>query len=125
MKIAGGLVREDYLRACNDGSRHGNELLLAARELIGVEILLGNDLEPVQHVAHQALPLFPADIPVRKRNVQIFVYGQVIQQMIALEDKADVPLVELAFLLCRQRVDRVTEKIILSAPGVVVHSEQV
>src|SRR4051794_1957395 len=57
MQVARRLVREDDLRVGDDGSRDGDELLLAARELVRIEILLLDDRELVEDVAHHALAL--------------------------------------------------------------------
>ena len=54
VQVACRLVGQNHLRAGDDGARHGDELLLAAGQLVRVEVLLADDLKPVQHVAHDA-----------------------------------------------------------------------
>src|SRR5215471_7822814 len=44
VEVAGWLVCQDQLRVAGYGSRHSNELLLTARELIGVKIFFADDL---------------------------------------------------------------------------------
>ena len=55
--MPGGLVGQDDFRFRDQRARHRDQLLLSAGQLIRVEILLGDDVEPVQHVADDAVPL--------------------------------------------------------------------
>ena len=101
VQVAGRLVGEDHLRVRDHRARDADQLLLAARELVRIEILLADDLEAVEDVADHALALLPADVAVRERNLEVLVDRQVVEQVIALEDEADVLLVQLRALLCR------------------------
>src|SRR6185503_21037559 len=62
VQVAGRLVSEDHLRVRDHRARDGDELLLAARQLVRVEILLADDRELVEDVAHHALALRLLDV---------------------------------------------------------------
>ena len=95
VQVAGRLVREDDLRIGDHRARHADELLLTARELIRVEILLPDDLKPIEDVGDHALALLAAHIAVRERNLEVLVHRQVVEQVVALKDEPDVLLVQL------------------------------
>ena len=77
----------------DDGARDGDELLLSARELAGIQVLLADDVEPIEDVADHAVAIGFLDVAVRQRHVEVLVHRQVIEQVIALEHEADVLLV--------------------------------
>ena len=90
VQIAGRLVRQNQFRTGDDGARNTDELLLSARELARIEILFPDDVETVERVGdHRGAFLF-SDVPIGKRDVEILVNGQVIEQMILLKDEADL-----------------------------------
>ncbi len=60
VQVAGRLVGEDHLRAGDDRAGDGDQLLLAARELVRVEVLLPDDLEAVEDVADDGLRARPS-----------------------------------------------------------------
>ena len=125
MQIAGRLVRQDQLRLGDDGAGHTDELLLATRQLAGVQVFLPDDLEPVEHVAHDRVALGPLHVAIRQRHLEILVDGQVVQQVIALKDEPDVRFVKLGALLWLHRVHRLVEQEILPSPRAVVHPQDV
>ena len=94
VEVAGRLVGEDHLGAHDHRTGDAHQLLLAARELVGEEVLLADHLEAVEGVADQRLALGALDLAVGKRHLEILVDRQVVEQMVALEDEADVLLVE-------------------------------
>ena len=67
VKIARWLISQDDARGGNDRARYPDELLLAARQLAGKEILLADDLKAIERVANNRLPIFLADVAIRKR----------------------------------------------------------
>ena len=109
----------------DDGARDGDQLLLSARELVGIEVLLADDLEAVQHVADDAVALALLDVAIGQRNVEVLVDGERIEQVIALENEAEVFLVQLHAIFFVELVDGVLDQVILTGPGAVVHAEQV
>src|SRR5947207_531467 len=62
VQIARRLVGQNDLRVRDDGPRDGDQLLLAARELIGIEVLLADDRELVEDVADHALAFGLLDV---------------------------------------------------------------
>src|SRR6185312_16961045 len=95
----------------------------AAGELVGVEVLLAYDLKAIEAVGHQTGALLGADVAVGEGYVQVFVDGQIVEQVVALEDEAHVELVQLDALLHRQRVERGAEEKQLAAPQAVEHAQ--
>ena len=70
---------------------------------VGIQVLLADDLEPVEHVADQALALGLLHVAVGERHVEVLVDRQVVEQVVALEDEADVLLLQLGALLLAER----------------------
>ncbi len=100
-------------------------MLLAARELVGIEVLLADDLKAVENIAYDAVALALFDVAVRERNVEILVHRQRIQQMVALKHEAKILLVNLHPVFLVDLVDGVVQQIVFAGPGAVVHAEQV
>ena len=111
VQVAGRLVGEDDLGVGDHRARHADQLLLAARQLARIQVLLPDNLKPVEDVGHHALPILAADVPVRERDLEILVHRQVVEQVIALEHEPDVLLVELGALLRVQPVDGLAEEV--------------
>jgi hypothetical protein len=78
MEISGGLVGEEQLRVGDQGPRHADELLLAARKLIRKEVLLADDLEAVERVRDERGALGAFDVPIRERDVEVLGDGEVV-----------------------------------------------
>ncbi len=96
VQIAGRFVSQNQLGRWQSSARAiAYQLLLSARKLIGIQILLADHVEPVERVAHDALPLRFLNVAIRERDIQVLIHSQRIQQVITLEDKADVFLVDL------------------------------
>ena len=73
---------------------------------LGYKIFLGDDLKAIQRVGHQALPLAARNVLVGKRQVDVLLHGQIVEQVIALEDHADVSLREFGTLLALHLMHR-------------------
>src|SRR5262245_37540584 len=125
VEVPRGLVGEDQLRLRDDGARDAHELLLAARELARIEVLLADDLEAIENVGHGALPLRAADVAIGERHLEVLGHGEVVEEVIALEDEADVPLAHLQPILGLQLVDLLGQEVVLARPRVIVHAEHV
>src|SRR5262245_4542639 len=80
-------------------------------------------MKAVERVAYHAGALCRLDITVRQRNVEVLVYGQVVDQMIALKHKADVLLVQFHPLLRLHLMNGTVEKIEFAGPGAVEHTQ--
>src|SRR5664280_1169512 len=63
------------------------------------------------------------DVPVRQRNVQVLVDRQVVDQVVALEDEADILLVQLHPLAGFHAVDLMAHKLEFPRPGAVQHPQ--
>src|SRR5260370_705482 len=123
VKVGGRLVGEDQLWILDDRARDANELLLAARKLVGEEILLADDVEAVEDIANQADALFVRNIFVGERDFEIFEDGEIVDEVIALEDEADVGFVQLVAFLDVEFVDGLIVKIVFAVPRAVEHAD--
>ena len=63
-------------------------------------------LEAVQNVGHHALPLLCGQILVTQRQVDVFRNRQIVQQVITLEDHADVFAGQVGTLLAVQFTEK-------------------
>src|SRR5215471_11774354 len=123
MQVSGRLVGENQPGIGYDRASNGHKLLLAAGELIRVKDLLSDDLKPIQCVGDDRLAFAALDIPVGERNVQILINSEAVQQMVLLKDKTDVPLVQLNPVFRFQFVNGLAEKVVLTLPDAVEHSD--
>ena len=123
MQVAGRLVGENQFRILDYRARHADKLLLPAGELAREQVFLSDDLEPVEAVTNQAYTLFARNVFVREGDLEILENCQVVDQVIALEDKADVGLVQLVALFDAQLVNRLFQKVELPAPRPVEHAD--
>src|SRR5215470_18306766 len=94
VEVSCWLVCQDQLRVAGYGSRHSNELLLTARELIGVKIFFADDLKAIENIGNHGSTLGARYVAIRQRHINVFLDGEVVQQMIALEDKPNVLAVQ-------------------------------
>src|SRR5579859_8120392 len=123
MQIAGGFVRQDQLRLVDHRARHAYELLLSTGELIRIEIFLADDVEPVERVAHHTGALRLLDVFVGERQIQVLGDGEIVEQVIALEDESDVLLIQIRALLAVHLVHGLAGKVILACPLIVEHAQ--
>jgi hypothetical protein len=101
----------------------GDELLLAARELVGEEVFLADDLELVEDVGDDGLRLLVLHVAVGERHFEVLPHGQAVDEVVALEDEADVPLVQLGALLVVHLVDGLAHEVVLAAPRAVEEAD--
>ena len=102
-----------------------HQLLLAAGKLAGIQVFLGHDLEAIECVGDQALPLTARNVFIRERQINVFLNREVVEQVIALEDHPDILLRQLAPLLAFQIVNRFFAKPVLACPLVVEKGKHV
>jgi hypothetical protein len=88
-----------------------------------IEIFLGDDLKTIQSIRDNGLAFASLDIAIREGNIQVLVDSQVVEQMVLLEDEADVSFVQLHAVFRFQLVDCFTKKVVLPEPIAVEHSE--
>src|SRR5258708_31738996 len=123
VEIAGGLVSEDELRILNHRAGHANQLLLSAGKLVGEEVFLADDVEAIEDVADEADALLVRNVFIGERDFEIFEDGEIVDQVIALENEADVGLVQLVAFLDIEFVDRLIVKVVFAAPRAVEHAD--
>ena len=73
MEISSRLVCQQQQRLVDHGPRDSHELLLSSGELVGKQILFGDDLETVESIRHHALALLPRNVFVGKREVDVLL----------------------------------------------------
>ena len=125
VQIAGGLVGQDERGLGDQRARHADKLLLAAGELIGIEVFFPDDLKAVEHVAHDALALLLRHVAVAEGNLQILVDREIVEQVIALEDEADVFFLQIEAFFLLQLVDGVAAEPVFALPRTVMQTEDV
>src|ERR1044072_1930423 len=89
VEIAGRLIREDEFRFRDHRPGDTHKLLLATGKLARIKVLLADNLETIERIGHERGPLRFAVAPIGKRNVEIFVNREVVEQVIILEDKTN------------------------------------
>src|ERR1043166_1977210 len=105
VQVAGRFVGQNQFGAGDDRACDRDELLLAAGKLARIQIFFSDDLKPVKRVGNNGGAFAPANFAIRQRDLEIFVNGQIIEEMVLLEDKPDV-LVAQCGALFRLQVDR-------------------
>src|SRR5450432_3407840 len=119
MQVAGGLVGKKQFRSMDHRSCNAYQLLLAARELIGKQIFLGDDLEAIENVGDHSLTLLGRQVLVGKGQVDVLGNGEVVEQVVALKDHADAGAGEVGALLAVERVHGGLAKPVFAQPAVV------
>ncbi len=109
----------------NHGARDAYELLLSAGELAGIQIFLRDDLESIEGVRHQALPLPARNVFIRKRQINVFLNRKVVEQVVALEDHSDILFREFAPLFALELVNGLLTEPVLAGPLIVQESKNV
>ena len=125
VEVAGRFVGENQPRAGDDGAGDAHELLLAAGQLAGIQILFADNLKAIEHIGDDALALCAWHVAIAERHLEIFVHREVVEQVIALEDEADVLLLQRQPVFLTQRVHRLSLQLVFAPPVGVVHPENV
>lgn len=123
VEITGGFIGENEFGILNDGTGDADKLLLTAGELVGEEILFGDDVEAVESVANKAGAFFLRNVFVGERNFKIFVDSEVVDQVIRLEDETDVVFVEFVALFGVHFVYGLIKEVVFAAPGGIEHAD--
>src|SRR5271169_155028 len=87
---AGGLVREEEGRPVREGPGDRDALALAPGELRGQHMCLLGDADFFQHLHRAAASLPSGDAGVQKRELHVAQDGGLRQEVVALEDEADL-----------------------------------
>src|SRR5665213_1614219 len=123
--VAGGLVGQDQLRPGEECPGPAAQVLMAAGQLGGVEVFFPDDMKTVEHIADDALALFLGDVAIRERNLQVLVNGEVIEEVVILEDEPDIFLLEFKTPFFVELVDRLVSELIFTAPRGIVQAQDV
>src|SRR5207253_11276255 len=103
----------------NDGAGDSNQLLLSAGKLARVQIFFGNDLETIESVRYEALPLVACNVFVREWQVDVLLHGQIVEQVIALKNHTDIFLRQFPPSFSFQVVRSLIAEPVLARPLVV------
>ena len=66
---------------------------------------------------------FLRDIFVGERDFEVFVDGEIVDEVVGLEDEADVVFVEFVALLVVEFVNGLIEEIVFAGPGTIEHAD--
>ena len=106
----------------DDGARDADQLLLAAGELARIKILFSDDLKAIERVGDQRGALRFAVAAIGERDVEILVNRQVIEQVVVLEDEADLLVAQVVRSFgFRRWIGGFIEEI-FAGPAEVVHA---
>ena len=94
VEVAGRLVGQQQRRVVDERARHGDALLLATAELVGVGVQLGRQAGEAQDVGDLGADLLAALAGDLQRVGDVVVHRAVGQQLEVLEDDPDVAAVE-------------------------------
>ena len=100
-------------------------MLLPAGKLARIQVFFADDLKTIERVAHQRGAFTLTIMPVGERNIEVLVNGQIVEQMILLEDEADLFVSQGGALFCLEMMHRRLIKKIFARPPVIVHPEDV
>ena len=123
MEVAGRFVGKDQLWIHDYRAGYAHKLLLAAGKLVRKQIFLAHNVETVERVTNQAHALLARHVLVGKRYLKVFEYRQIVDQVIALEDKTHVCFVQFVALFYVQFVDGLSVKIKFAGPRAVQHAD--
>src|ERR1051326_7146653 len=90
MQIARRFVRQDKRRVCDHRARVPHGLLLAAGELARIQVLFSDDVKLIERVADDRVAPGFVYVPIGERDVEVLVNGQIVEEMISLENEADL-----------------------------------
>ena len=110
VKIAGRFVGQDQLRVRDHRPGDADQLLLPAGELARIQILFPDDVKSIQRVADNRIAPGLVHVPVGKRNIQVLVNREIIEQVIVLENETDLFVPEGRAFLWLEGVDRIVVK---------------
>jgi hypothetical protein len=97
VQIAGGLVREQNRWSASKRPSHSHSLLLTAGKLRWVMLHAMRHADLLQRLLDALLPLARRHTAVRQRQLNIFVNGQIADQVERLENETDFPVAREPF----------------------------
>src|SRR4029077_12598082 len=125
VQVSRRLISEQKFGLSDDRPGDAYQLLLSARQLTRVQILFPNDLKPVERVRHEGGALAFAVTAIRQRDLQVFVNGEIVEQMVLLKKETDLLVPERgAFFRLQMMNSRFVQRV-FALPAVIVHPENV
>src|SRR5207302_2668881 len=109
----------------DNGAGYPDELLLTAGELPRIQIFFADDLKTVERVGHERSAFALTIMSIREWNIEVLVNGQIVQQMILLENESDLLVSQTGALFRFQMMHRGLIEKIFAGPPVIVHAENV
>src|SRR5689334_6370302 len=125
MKISGGLIGQNEFRTGDDGARDSHQLLLTAGKLARIKVSFSYDLKSIQRVGYECRSFVLADFAIRERDLEVFIYRQIIQQVVLLEHEADLLVAQSGALFGFEMMHCGVVKEIFSGPSMIMHSKDV
>jgi len=95
------------------------KLLLAAGKLVRIERFFTDDLEAVENIGHHSFALSFLDVAIGEGQVEIFRDGEIIEQVVLLENEADIFFVQFDAAAIIELMDGIFEKVIFAFPGAI------
>src|SRR6202171_6744145 len=125
VEIASRLIGEKKVWIGDNGARHADQLLLSARQLPRLKIFFSDDVEAIERVSHDAGALRFTEAPIRKRDIEVLVNGQIVEQMVALKNETDLFVAQSRALFQFQMMDGGLAEKIFTVPTVVWNANDV
>ena len=91
----------------------------------GYKSFFADDLKTIERVRYSRRALVLADLSIRERDLEIFVNGQIVEQMILLKNEADLFVAQRGPLFGFQMMNGCLVQKIFATPAVIVHAENV
>src|SRR5262245_19780339 len=98
VEVARGLVRENQLWPGHQCTRNRDALLLTARELQRIVLLTVIHFQLGEHRFHSLAPFARRNTAVNQRQFDVFEYGELVDQVEALENETDIFLADAGAL---------------------------
>jgi len=125
VQVAGGLVRQDQLGTAHHRPAHGHPLLLPPRQLLREMVLARHELHLLQHRQHPFLPGRGRDAEIEQRQLHILKHRQLVDEVEALEDEADIRFAELGPPALGVAGNLLTQEEVFTRAGRVEQAEDV
>ena len=125
LEVARGFVGQDEFGVADERPRHTHQLLLATRQLTGKEVFFGYDVEAVEYVGDAAFAFGGGYFFVQQGRLQVFIHGEIVDQVVGLKHEADVLLVEFGTPPFIEFVNGFAEKPVFAGSRLVEHTEDV
>ena len=94
IQISGRLIGQQNGRLADQRTRHGHALLLAAGKLRGIMLHAVRHADALEHFLHAFLSLRRAHTAIGERQFDVFINGEVADQIERLEDEADLAIAD-------------------------------